>query len=243
MKHSSVTSKFIFNYFLIFFCFTSLEALRSSKSRQIALHQSLKSQYVASTSRLFSTQISEIDEDESNFNDDSKVTSTSSLDIEEFITEKTKSTSTTSKKPKKEVPKKSTSRDLSGYVYQDKDGVYDVPILNESMWFQVQVVKNKEFLLRDYFLKLKTNMEDPSITKKVKNTIVDAYVPEQFYPKFKGKDLIPEPRPLTSGALYLKVKMDPDVADFIGNIRYIFISIKLIVLMHMHIILHLVVIS
>jgi hypothetical protein len=216
-----MNTKLVYYSLFVISFFSSLQAFPVDKSCQRTFHYITTKTYDTSASILYSTssddKIVEIDEDDSNsIADSSKAKSFASLEIEDFGQKKETRTTSTSVKPKKEVKKKPSLRELSGYIYEDKDGVYDVPILTEPMWFQVQVVKNKEFLLRDYFLKLKTNVEDPAVTRKIKAAIVDAFVPEKFYPKFKGKDLVPEPKPLTAGALYLKVTMDPDVADFIG---------------------------
>ncbi len=149
-----------------------------------------------------------IDEDDATNESNRRVFSASAIEMEQIESQKYKRSMTA--KPKKETPKRPTSRQLSGYIYHDTEGEYDVPILNQSMWFQVQFKKNSEFKLRDYFI-------DLSKVNKWRGVIDDAYVPERFYPKFKGKELVAAPNPLTAGSLYIKVKMDPDVADFIGK--------------------------
>jgi transcription antitermination factor NusG len=74
--------------------------------------------------------------------------------------------------------------------------------------------------LCDYFLHLRDT--DP----KWKGVISEAFYPVQDYVTMGKKSLSNKPRPMTPGVIYLKTKMDPDIADDIELVKGIYGLVK-----------------
>lgn len=114
----------------------------------------------------------------------------------------------------KEPVKKLTVREKTGYQYADKDGEYDVPILNSSLWFRLQAVKTKEFVVGNSVISLGSE-------GRFKGRIEDVFVPIVCYPRFKGDVLVAVQKPITPGLVYVKARMDPEVADALESITFV----------------------
>lgn len=100
------------------------------------------------------------------------------------------------KKPKRiptPKPVKVSKKELTGYQFKDNEGEYDVPFIDEPMWYRLSVRKNSE-------KKLCENM----IYLRKKNPIwqdifYDAFYPQTVYVKFKGNDLALGVKPVIPG--------------------------------------------
>lgn len=92
---------------------------------------------------------------------------------------------TKAKKPRStplKIKVKQTPREATGYTFHDEEGEYDVPILNTSMWFKLQVVKGEEITVRDRFLNI-IGQNNRSTSSTWRGRVTDVHVPEEPHPK------------------------------------------------------------
>jgi len=116
--------------------------------------------------------------------------------------------STDSKNAKKSLKRvKISAREKTGFIYSDKDGEYDVPIIDSPMWYRVSVRKSSEKKISEH---LKSLGEE---VPRWQGVIHDTFYPTTSYVKFKGKNLELATKPMILGLVYIKTKMGPDIAD------------------------------
>lgn len=118
-------------------------------------------------------------------------------------------------KTKKEKPKKLSARERTGYKYKDEEGMYDVPIIDEPMWYRLTVRKASEKRLTEAFNEL-------AKSEKWGHIIEEAFYPSSSYVRFKGKVLDLGSRPMVPGLVYLKTRMSPDIADDLEQVQGIY---------------------
>ena len=126
------------------------------------------------------------------------------------------SSNSTEKPVKKKRQIKKTPRQISGYNFRDKDGEYDVPIIDEPKWYRIQVRRSSEKTTCSKMLELAADDE------RWKGVIVNAFYPKDTYPRFKGNMLSYTTKPMIPGLLYIKIAMGPDIADDIEKISTIY---------------------
>ena len=115
-------------------------------------------------------------------------------------------------KPKPRAKKVEKPREImNNFNYTDSTGTYDVPFLEEPMWFRASVRKGSEKKMADT---LKELCEEP----QWKNILFDAYCPLGTVPKLKGKNIVASYKPSMPGTIYVKTKMSPDIADDLEQI-------------------------
>ena len=124
------------------------------------------------------------------------------------------------KKVKKKAVFSRNPRDRTGFNFTDEFGEYDVPIIDVPMWFRVQVRRNSERKFTENINKLRMSSE------RWGNIITNAFYPTSAYVKFKGKELAFVTKPMTPGLVYLKLIMNPDVADDLETIKGVYGFVK-----------------
>ena len=127
----------------------------------------------------------------------------------------TGSKATKPKKAKKAPPRKLTARERTGYIYRDDEGLYDVPLINDAMWYRLSVRKASEKRLAEAFNEL-------ARSGKWAKIIEEAFYPSSSYVRFKGKNLFLDSKPMVPGLVYLKTKMSPDIADDLEQVQGIY---------------------
>jgi transcription antitermination factor NusG len=126
----------------------------------------------------------------------------------------TVATKTAATASRKKAPKL-TPKQATGLIYFDKQGEYDVPLVDEPMWYRLQVRKNSEKRICEMFLLLRDD-------DHWKGIISDCHYPQSSYVRLKGKLLSVAAKPLIPGLVYLKTKMNPDIADDLERIHGIY---------------------
>ena len=124
------------------------------------------------------------------------------------------------KKVKKKASFSKNPRDRTGFNFTDEFGEYDVPIIDVPMWFRVQVRRNSERKFTENINKLRMSSE------RWGQIITNAFYPTSAYVKFKGKELAFVTKPMTPGLVYLKLVMNPDVADDLETIKGVYGFVK-----------------
>ena len=124
------------------------------------------------------------------------------------------------KKGKKKTTFSKNPRDRTGFNFTDELGEYDVPIIDVPMWFRIQVRRNSERKFTENINKLRMSSE------RWGNIITNAFYPTSAYVKFKGKELAFVTKPMTPGLVYLKLIMNPDVADDLEMIKGVYGFVK-----------------
>ena len=123
-------------------------------------------------------------------------------------------------KKKKVVKRKPVSkdpRDFSGYNFRDEDGEYDVPFVEEPMWFRLQVRKASE---RKFCEMIMLASQDPS--SRWYGVVSNAFYAKDEYPRFKGNVLTYSVKPLIPGLVYIKTKMNYDIADDLEGMNNVY---------------------
>ena len=124
------------------------------------------------------------------------------------------------RKVKKKAVFSRNPRDRTGFNFTDEFGEYDVPIIDVPMWFRVQVRRNSERKFTENINKLRSSSE------RWGQIITNAFYPTSAYVKFKGKELAFVTKPMTPGLVYLKLIMNPDVADDLETIKGVYGFVK-----------------
>lgn len=111
-------------------------------------------------------------------------------------------------------------RDWTPYNFKDADGEYDVPFINEAMWYRVSVRRNSE-------KKLTEILESARDSDARWGSMFE----EVFYPvapiiRMKDKSLIVGYKAMAPGLVYMKTKMDPDLADDIEGMKMVYGFLK-----------------
>ena len=117
--------------------------------------------------------------------------------------------------PRAPKVKKITPREATGLQFADKEGTYDVPILDTRRWYRLQVRKASENTIAKA-------IDAKGQTAKWRGKILRAFVPQQVGVKMKGEGLAIAPKPMIPGMVYVEAVMGPEVADAIESIRGIF---------------------
>jgi transcription antitermination factor NusG len=112
---------------------------------------------------------------------------------------------------KVEKPPVLTPKEATGFKYADKHGEYDVPIIDEPMWYRVTVRKGIEKRMCDM-------LEEAKGEAPWRGVLFDTFYPQAGYVRLKGKSLVVVGKPLLAGLVYVKTRMNPDVADDIESI-------------------------
>eukprot|EP01036_Dinobryon_divergens_P025005 gene25005-33509_t len=130
-------------------------------------------------------------------------------------------------------------REASGYNFTgiDKDTgdkfEYDVPFLDVAKWYRILVRKSSERKLCESFLEV-AKLE----TSRWSQVIVDAYYPKLYLVRYKNtggkrgkgkdfvdaKELVQTAAPMVPGVLFIKCKMNPEIAEdleAIQSVRYL----------------------
>ena len=125
------------------------------------------------------------------------------------------SVSTASKTSRKAKPVRLTPKQATGLNYSDAYGEHDVPIVETPLWYRLNVRKASEKRVCESLLALG---EEP----RWREVVVDAYYPQTAYVRFKAKSLVVATKPLIPGLVYVKSKMNPDIADDLERLQGIY---------------------
>ena len=117
------------------------------------------------------------------------------------------------KKVKKKAVFSRNPRDRTGFNFSDEFGEYDVPIIDKPMWYRVQIRRNSERKFVEDINKLRLSSAEWG------SIISNAFYPTSAHVRFKGKQLTCVTKPMTPGLLYLKLIMNPDVADDLESLK------------------------
>lgn len=124
------------------------------------------------------------------------------------------------KKVKKKAARREVSkdpRDFSGYRFRDEEGQYDVPFIDEAMWFRLQVRKSSEKRFCENILELSKDQDS-----KWYGVVENAFYPRDEYPRFKGNQLTYSIKALIPGLVYIKTKMNYEIADDIESFNNVY---------------------
>lgn len=124
------------------------------------------------------------------------------------------------KKVKKKKAKKPVSkdpRDFSGFRFRDEEGEYDVPFIEEAMWFRLQVRKSSEKRFCENVLEMSKDQDS-----KWYGVVENAFYPRDEYPRFKGNQLTYSIKALIPGLVYIKTKMNYEIADDIESFNHVY---------------------
>lgn len=111
-------------------------------------------------------------------------------------------------------------RDWTPYNFKDADGEYDAPFINEAMWYRVSVRRNSEKKLAEILTSARDSDE------RWGNMFEEVFYPLQPVVRMKDKSLIVAYKAMAPGLVYLKTKMDPDLADDIEGMKMVYGFLK-----------------
>jgi transcription antitermination factor NusG len=110
-----------------------------------------------------------------------------------------------------------TPRDFSGFRFRDEEGEYDVPFIDEPMWFRLQVRKSSEKRFCENILEMSKDRDS-----KWHGVVENAFYPKDEYPRFKGNQLTYSTKALIPGLVYIKTKMNYEIADDIESFNNVY---------------------
>jgi len=111
------------------------------------------------------------------------------------------------------IEKTKSARQLTGYNYADKYGEYDVPIVDEHLWYRMQVRKNSEKKSCEMLMMLEASGE-----KKWKGVVVNAFYQKAHFIRMAKDEVVLGTKAIIPGLIFVKTKMDPDIADDIEKL-------------------------
>ncbi|KAJ1425865.1 hypothetical protein B484DRAFT_480232, partial [Ochromonadaceae sp. CCMP2298] len=126
------------------------------------------------------------------------------------------------KNPKVEKPKKAepvTVRSVTGLSFSDEDDEYDVPFVEEPRWYRLLVRKNSEATLAEKF-----KLSSEAGAGQWHDVLFDSFYPKSILLKFKGRKMEPGKelsivyKPMIPGLVFVKMRMDPDIADDVEGV-------------------------
>jgi transcription antitermination factor NusG len=111
-------------------------------------------------------------------------------------------------------------RDWTPYSFKDADGEYDVPFINEAMWYRVSVRRNSEKKLTEILNSARDTDE------RWGKMFEEVFYPVAPVIRMKDKSLIVGYKAMAPGLVYMKTKMDPDLADDIEGMKMVYGFLK-----------------
>ena len=112
-------------------------------------------------------------------------------------------------------PTRLTPKQATGLNFTDAYGEHDVPIVDTPLWYRLNVRKASEKRVCETLLALS---DEP----RWRGVITDAYYPQTSYVRFKAKALDVAAKPLVAGLVYVKTRMNPDIADDLERLQGIY---------------------